>query len=635
MTMTGSTSARLPSNNAYSVEQSNQSSRATHWVPRNHQCRIPKRWIVFDTESKSNYEGETEVQSWRMGAGIRWRHGLKRSNLMEAITFESARELWEWVSSYCKTGERTVAIAHNLGYDVRVASALEILPTLGFRLEWCNLDQNVSAMTWRSDHGTLVLADSWTWLPVALANIGADIGLAKLSMPSKAADKASWERYCMRDAEILYHVVNQLVTYVADNDLGNWQPTGAGMAYAIWRHKFMTHRVLVHDDMEAIEAERAAMHTGRAEAWRHGRLEPSIWTEVDMKNAYVRIASECDLPAKLKYRTGGITNAQYHKLCSNFRVLARVRTNTEVPCVPHRASNQTLWPVGTFDTWLWDTEVSLLFEAQQEVTITEAYIYTRAPILQEWAKWILSVIDKSNDDVPAVVKTWGKHCGRALIGRIALRSPTWEVYGENPGCQTGISHLTDTDTGKTHRMMHVGNRTLIETDRTEGKDSIPQVTGWIMAECRVRLWRAMQAAGLDHVAHVDTDSLVVDSSGLRALRAALGPLFGEAWQVKGSWRKIIVYGPRNYRCGELRKAAGVPRKADEILPNVFRGEKWTGTAADIEAGRHNKVTVVAGTWELKKADSRRRDSPGVCTRTMAYRVGQAASSTASSSSNAG
>jgi DNA polymerase type B, organellar and viral len=570
-----------------------------------------------------------------MGAAIRWRHGLKRSDQMESATFDSARALWEWVSSYCKAGERTVAIAHNLGYDVRIASVFEILPTLGFRLEWCNLDQNVSAMTWRSDHGTLVLADSWTWLPVALANIGADIGLAKLSMPSNRASRASWERYCMRDAEILYHVVKQLVTYVADNDLGNWQPTGAGMAYAMWRHKFMAHQVLVHDDMEAIEAERSAMHAGRAEAWRHGRLEPSIWTEVDMKNAYVRIAAESELPAKLKFRTGRISNAQYHKLNNNYRLLCRVDCRTDIPCVPYNTGTKTLWPTGRFTTWLWDTEISLLFEAQQEVTITEAYIYTRAPVLQDWARWVLSVIDKDNDDVPPVVKTWAKHCGRALIGRIALRCPTWEVYGANPELQTGISHLTDADTGKTHRMMHVGNQTLIETDRREGKDSIPQVTGWIMAECRVRLWRAMQAAGLDTIAHVDTDSLLVSSAGLSALRDALMASFGEAWAVKGSWRKIIVYGPRNYRCGELRKSAGVPRKAEEILPNVFRGERWHGTASDLEAGRHNKVTVEAGSWELTKSDPRRRDSPGVTTRTMAYEVGQAAGSVASSSSNAG
>src|SRR5215469_2589446 len=186
-------------------------SRVSHWIPRNHQSRIPQRWVVFDTESKSSYTDKTEVQTWRMGAAISWRTGLKRSDQMDKAVFSSPLELWTWVSSFCRKGTRTVALAHNLGYDVRTSQALTILPQLGFELEWCNLDSNVSAMTWRSDHGTLILADTWTWLPVQLSNIGADLNTVKLSMPGDSATRASWERYCLRDCEILYEAVNQLI----------------------------------------------------------------------------------------------------------------------------------------------------------------------------------------------------------------------------------------------------------------------------------------------------------------------------------------------------------------------------------------------------------------------------------------
>lgn len=475
-------------------------------------------------------------------------------------------------------------------------------------------------MTWRSDHGTLVFADTFTWLPLALASIAPDTGLSKLQMPPDTAKHASWEKYCMRDAEITYRVVKTLISFIAANDLGNWQPTGAGMAYATWRHRFMTYRPLVHDNMAAIAAERAAMHCGRAEAWRHGKLEHTVWTEVDMKDAYVRIAAECQLPVKLKYRTGAITNAQYHKLRANYRVLCRVLVSTDIPCVPHHTGTKTIWPVGQFETWLWDCELSLLDESEQRYEIREAYIYAMAPLLQDWATWILELRSRPDDEVPPVVKTWAKHCGRALIGRIALRCPQWEVFGGNPDGITGISHSTDADTGKTYRYMHIGSQTLVETARTEGRDSLPQVTGWIMAECRARLWRAMLAAGLGQVAHVDTDSVLVSSSGLRALRAAYGQNLAGAWQLKGSYRRMIVYGPRNYRCGDARKVAGVPKRADEILPNVFRGERWHSLATDLEDGRHNAVTTELGTWEMTATDPRRRDSARVRTGTESIQL---------------
>lgn len=609
--------------------------RAAHWIRLNHQERMPKRWIAFDTEAKAERYDGGERQQWAMGAAIRWRNDLKTGDHAEARTFNSPESLWEWVADYCRPEQRTVAIAHNLGYDVRISGALDILPRLGFRLEWCNLDSNVSSMTWRSDRGTLVFMDTWTWLPMDLRTIGLDIGLPKLEMPPDNAHHYRWERYCMRDAEIVYRIVTDINAYIRSQHLGNWQPTGAGMAYATWRHKFMHHKILVHDDIEVLTAERLAMHTGRAEAWRHGQQPPGVWTEVDMRNAYLMIAAECDMPVKLKMKVGAISNAQYDKLSTIYRILARVRISTAHPVVPYNAGTKTVWPTGTFDTWLWDTEIAEARADGATVRITDALLYTKGPILSEWAKWVLSILRDPSERVSPVVRTWLKHCSRAFIGRLSLRYPSWEYFGENPGGLTGISHETNAETGRTCRMLHIGNQTFRETDRTEGRDSLPQVTGWIMAECRARLWRAMRVAGVDHVGHVDTDSLLVDRAGLARLREQLGAAFGTHWQVKGSTGRLIVYGPRNYRMGRRRKASGVPKRAEEILPNQFKGERWHGVALDLESGYPACVTIETATWNLTKNDPRRVDAPGAVGRTMAIQLAEGVSLSVSSSSTLG
>src|SRR5258707_15242306 len=105
------------------------------------------------------------------------------------------------------------------------------------------------------------------------------------------------------------------------------------MAYATWRHRFLRHKVLVHAEETALEAERAAMHTGRAEAWRHGVLNRGIWTEVDMRDAYIRIAAECSMPVKLKYNTGRLSNEQYATLRRDYRVLGKCMVANTVPVV--------------------------------------------------------------------------------------------------------------------------------------------------------------------------------------------------------------------------------------------------------------------------------------------------------------
>jgi len=147
----------------------------------------------------------------------------------------------------------------------------------------------------------------------------------------------------------------------------------------------------------------------------------------------------------------------------------------------------------------------------------------------------------------------------------------------------------------------------------------------------------MKAAGLPNLAHVDTDSMILSQRGVQSLRAALGASFDRDWQIKGTWRRLIVYGPRNYRCADLRKVSGVPRKATEILPNIFTGEQWHGLATDIENGRSNAVTVSSGKWVMTQSDPRRYDSPGVATWTNAYVVGvsSVAASTSVSISGSG
>lgn len=141
-----------------------------------------------------------------------------------------------------------------------------------------------------------------------------------------------------------------------------------------------------------------------------------------------------------------------------------------------------------------------------------------------------------------------------------------------------------------------------------------------MAECRVRVWWAMLAAGLDNIAHVDTDSVIVNSQGLRNMQVAYGAAWRTMWQRKGSWGSLDVYGPRNLRTGSKRKIAGVPVKATETKRDTFTGEQWHSLASDMEHGRPGEVTITEGTWTVKRIDPRRLDAPGADTRTVAVRL---------------
>lgn len=596
---------------------------------------MPPRMVAFDTESRSSRNGDSETQTWRTGCAIRWRTDLKTGDHAEAGVFGTDLGMWGWIADFCRKGTRTVAWAHNLGHDLRISSALTILPQLGFELEWCNLDQNVSCMTWRSDYGTLVLADTYTWVPLSINAIGPETGLGKLSMPGDNADEDTWNAYCMRDAQVVYRIASDLYRFIRSSHLGNWQPTGAGMAYSAWRHRFLGDKVLVHADDGALEAERAAMHTGRAEAWRHGLISGVKWTEVDMTNAYLTIGRECDLPRKLRFRTGKISIAQYRRLADSSRVLCLCHVVTAQPCVPARINGREMWPEGQFDTWLWDTEIDCALRYGAAVSVLQAYVYARAPILRNWAEWCAGILSDTGSEVSPIVRTWVKHSSRALIGRVALKTRQWEVFGANPEGITGITRLTDPQTRKTWRLMHVGDKTMIEADEGESENSIPMVTSWIMSECRVRLWDAMNCAGLEHIAHVDTDSILTDPAGLERLQAAGIASPGASWHVKGTWATLDIWGPRCYSRGRERIMAGVPGKARQVADGRFEGEKWASLATDLETREDGVVTTRKDTWTVRRRDPRRDDAPGAAGFTRSYVAGSAGASIVSSSPRSG
>src|SRR5438132_11061342 len=116
---------------------------------------------------------------------------------------DDVASLWDWVTGRCKAKERTVLVAHNLGYDLRVTDAFTQLPALGWVLDHFSLAPGATWLTWKRAGSTLQMVDSMTWLPTSLANIGQAIGREKLALPRSSDQSSAWTARCVSDVEIL------------------------------------------------------------------------------------------------------------------------------------------------------------------------------------------------------------------------------------------------------------------------------------------------------------------------------------------------------------------------------------------------------------------------------------------------
>jgi hypothetical protein len=347
------------------------------------------------------------------------------------------------------------------------------------------------------------------------------------------------------------------------------------------------------------------MHTGRAEAWWHGEAKGGPFTDIDMSMSYPRIAAECDVPVKL-FAYDGKPSARVHEWAAlHWILLCRVKVHTDVPVVPARHDDRTIWPVGDFETTLWQPELELLTRNGGTYEVLEQWRYNGAPALREWAQWSIDTCGDKHAPTTEVQRTFVKHQARAVIGRLGLRNSSWDVWGGNPYGWCGLTDLVDADEGVTRRMLHVGERTFVEGSKRESGSSLPQITGYIMAVARVRLWEAAVAAGIDQVLHLDTDSLIATARGTQRLLAAAQAGLPGSWRTKDTWRSLTVIGPRHYTSTSRRVVPGIPKAATEVEPGKYRGEIWQSLASMFSEGKPDSVRLIDRTWKVRKFDGRR------------------------------
>jgi hypothetical protein len=287
-----------------------------------------------------------------------------------------------------------------------------------------------------------------------------------------------------------------------------------------------------------------------------------------------------------------------------------------VPILPQRDLDHRIsWPTGKLEGWYWQPELDLAVEYGAEVTALEQYVYETAPVLRTWAEWIIDVVEKGgghSDTAPAftaIQQMAVKHWGRALIGKFGAQVPNWKPY----------AWFTDTDLelcrsvvdGRVGEMLTVGGRALRSEEKCYADNAFPALMSRVVSECRMRLWRLMCAAGLEHVYYVDTDSLFLDRDGSQRLRSYVKRGKGWGVRVKTRHREVTILGPRQLiTARDGLRVSGLPKTAVRD-PGLVRGDD--GYAADVtesfrggaSSGRGGEVVTRSRPFRLKGTDERR------------------------------
>lgn len=596
--------------------------RVAHWLPPNEANRFPRRIITFDTESRVQFTKTRERHRFRCAvasADVISRETLAPVKTTWCETYEPA-ELWQFVDGFTRTNARTVVFAHNLGFDLRVGDALRILPELGWELQAMSIDGYRCWARFKRGTRGLSLVDTNSYYPAPLARLATAVGMRKRKLPAQTDPDEVWMDRCRKDVEITREVALRLLRWLEENDMGSFRLTGPAQADAAYRHKFMPRKqMLVHDHSPAIDAERKSAYTGRAEALRHGKQRGYLY-EWDYRLAYAHLVRRLPVPTRFVGHTYNLTTERLDEVTRHYAVLADVDVVTDTPVVPTNHEGRIVWPVGRFRSTLWDRELQLLELEGGSWTARQAWLYERAPALRDWAEWIVGELDGDQSTSDELQRIMLKGWSRSLIGRFGLRYPTLETIATAPHADIAYLPYHDADSGETRYTLQVGTQVMEQQGAEEGRNSMPAVMAYVMSASRVQLWATMRAAGIENVAYVDTDSILVDQVGHERLQGRLGDGRADGLRYKRRIRGVEILGPRQVIAGADTKVSGLSKGATRTGARSWQAVYWESARSAIARRRSDEVVVELRRYTIKGHDLRRRHLPGG--RTAPYHVEQ-------------
>lgn len=578
-----------------------------HYVSGNELCRQPNRWVWLDTESLPVEHGKQTVHEWRLAVTCLDRRDSSTHPWKEPVwaRHTDPEAMWASIGTYAIKSQRLMVVAHNVGFDARISHSFTALPAQGWELARWQISDRSLSVKWQRDGCTMQFVDSTSWFPMSLEKLGGLVGTAKLPLPAQSATDDEWWARCETDVGIMRTAMLAGLAFMRNGDLGNWAPTAGSAAWNAWRHRHMTHRVLVHNDDQARAAEREAAGAGRCEAWRHGQLPVGRWSEWDLPMAYAAACVDLPLPVRLLSHVWHPSPKAIAARGTRCRWLIRADVETEVPTLAARVDDRWLWPTGRLTGWWWDDELDLAAAWGAKVKPIEAFRYQAAPALDRWARWIIDLVNDDTGAVTALERAVAKVWARALIGRFAVRYRVWEDWGPATQPDTSIGFAATVDGGELGKTFALAGRDLGSLGSVDGEQTAPAIMSAVMCAARLRLWHLMLVAGFGHVAYIDTDSVIVDNVGdakLRALSATDG-----AWgaRVKGVWDSLTVLGPRQLVVGGGHRISGVSSGAERTSVTTWSGERFEGVEQSMIHGRPGGVLVSPTVWRVEGVDRRR------------------------------
>lgn len=540
--------------------------------------------MFWDTESWVEGEFSEAPHRFRLGwIALRRQRGNKPPTYTWEY-FDNTDTFWRVLESFGERKGKVWCLAHNIVYDLWMMGGLDALYAHGYKVEAFFSGGPTTILRIKNEERTIMFLDTLNWFAGALSEWGRELNLPKLDTDPQDPDSEKVSTYCRRDVEILTRLYDTWSHLVTDNDLGTLAITVGGQAFNAFRHKHMHHKIHLHSDENALVLERGAYHGGRTECWWIGTLSEQRYTVLDVHSMYPHVMRDRTYPSKLMYHYSGLAPKDLAAALKNWGVIARVRLRVDQPVVPLHEKYYTMFPIGTFETSLAGPELELAARHGEILKVHEVSLYEMQPLFRTYVNALYRLRQRYHRSGKELQARLVKKLLNTLYGKWGQKSRVWLKRPNDEGRKPGWSIEYCIDEPGTYYSLCLG-REIFDLERiTESTYSFPAIAAYVTAYARCVLWSYIEKAGIDHVYYMDTDSLLVDDTGLANLAGVIHPSRLGRLGVEQQADNGEIRCPKDYRIGDHRVIKGLTRNAVQVSDTDWKDLHWPKLRGLIEKG---------------------------------------------------
>jgi hypothetical protein len=575
--------------------------RHAHVLKVNLKVEIPSQCIFFDTETDEIPITSTEKQLvLKMGTAcyVRRTRGYHWSQ-PEWLRFTKPEEFWDWVSSHCVGKKKLYIFAHNFMFDFTVVQGFPMIASHGFKLEKAIIDDPPVIIMLRRGKETVCCLDTFNFFKSSVAMLGEGIGLPKMDMPLADANTEAWWSYCQRDTEVICKAMLDFFQFVLDNDLGNFQPTIASQAMNAFRHKFMTHKILIHDDEDALKLERESYHGGRTECFFIGH-DVGIFYQLDINSQYPFVMHECDYPRWYLWRELNPVLGHLEKWMVNFCVTADCTVRLDEPAIGVLYHNKLVFPTGKVRSSFSTPELIYLMDKRAIEQCHSVNVYEKDKIFAGYVAAMYELRQKYKREHNDSFGLMTKYILNTLYGKFGQSGFVYDTIDHVDSDEVKVWEVWNVQEQHLQKYRQFGGVVQVMKREGEAFNSFPAISAHVTAYARMYLWKLILSAGRNNVLYVDTDSLIVNQAGYDNLAAVIHPTALGMLKVERIIHDLTINTCKDYRFDNIVKTKGIRKNAIQIADNTFVQDRFRKFKGMVREGNLNQLIVTRTTKVLTR-----------------------------------